>query len=125
MKRVKLQAGFTLLEIMIAIVIVALAGSAIVNATGSHMRMLTLTEDSIVAAWVAENRLAELQLEEVWPPKNNKSGKEKIAGRDWFWRQEVKKVESENMRQVTVYVMTQEGSEDTVYHLQTYIGNKK
>lgn len=125
MKRVISQAGFTLLEIMIAIVIVALAGSAIVGATGSHMRMLSLTEDSIVAAWVAENRLAELQLEEVWPPKNNKTGKEKIAGRDWYWKQEVKKVESKDMRQVTVFVMASEDSEDTVYHLQTFVGNKK
>ncbi len=62
------ECGFTLVEVLVALVIVALVLAASLRATG----VLTTTQQSLrastMAAWSADNRLAELRLAHVLPP---------------------------------------------------------
>ncbi len=119
------QQGFSLLELLVAISIFAIAGVSIMKVSGEHLIHLSILEDQTVSSWVAENRLSEVQLEEQWPPQNNKKGKTELAGRDWFWKQIVKKTEDQNMREITVQVFVTEKAEAPVYELRTFVGNKK
>ncbi|NQZ08621.1 MAG: type II secretion system minor pseudopilin GspI [Algicola sp.] len=117
--------GFTLLETLVAIAILAVAGVAIVKSTSEHLSSLIILKEITFSSWVAENRLVELQLEGKWPPKNNKKGKMEMAGREWFWRQEVEKVGDKNMRQITIFVLLKEDDKEPAYQLTTFLGDPK
>ncbi len=116
------QRGFTLLEILVAIAILAVAGVAIMRSTAEHLNALGILKEMTYSSWVAENRLAEVQLEAKWPP-SNKKGKMELAGRDWFWRQEVEKTEDKSMRKITVFVLDKEGGKEALYQLSTFLGD--
>ncbi len=63
--------GFTLVEVLIALVIVSLVLAASLRAGGT----LIVTQDALrratLAGWSAENRLAEIHLAHLFPPLGN------------------------------------------------------
>lgn len=115
--------GFTILEVLIAMAILAVAGAAVVRSAGEHLNAITMLKQVTFSSWVAENRLVEIQLDAKWPPSNNKKGKMEMAGRDWYWQQVVETVGDKKMRKVTVMVMENEGDKEPVYELSTYLGD--
>jgi general secretion pathway protein I len=56
------QSGFSLIEAMVALAILAIATVGLVRATESHIDSTRAMEQRSTAMWVAENRLAELEL---------------------------------------------------------------
>lgn len=61
------SAGFTLLEVLVALVIVGTALGASLRATGSLTQNSSDLRASMMAAWSAENRLAQIRLAREWP----------------------------------------------------------
>ena len=60
--------GFTLLEVMVALVIVGTALGASLRAIGSLTQNSSDLRASMMATWSAENRLAQIRLASEWPP---------------------------------------------------------
>ncbi len=54
--------GFTLIETLVALTILAMSGVALLGATEAHVARINALEQRAVAQWVAENHLAELTL---------------------------------------------------------------
>lgn len=76
--------GFTLLEVMVALSICALAGIAAMQATGEHINHLSSLEEQTYASWVAENVMVEQRAKgKEWQGKNGQKGTENMAGIDW------------------------------------------
>jgi general secretion pathway protein I len=121
----KAQQGFTLLEILVALSILAVSGVAVMKASAEHLSSLIVIKDMTYSSWVAENRMVEIQLEDKWPPKHNKKGKMEMAGREWHWRQEVEKVADKSMRKITVYVLAKAQDKEPIYQLSTFLGDPK
>ena len=63
-----LNAGFTLLEVLVALVIVGTALGASLRAVGSLTQNSSDLRASMMATWSAENRLAQIRLAHDWPP---------------------------------------------------------
>ncbi len=63
----KREAGMTLIEVMVALVIFALAGLAVMQSTLQQTRQLGRMEEKILASWLADNQLVQLRLEKRWP----------------------------------------------------------
>jgi general secretion pathway protein I len=61
------DAGFTLLEVLVALVIVGTSLGASLRAIGSLMQNSDGLRASMMANWSAENRLAEIRLQHEWP----------------------------------------------------------
>lgn len=118
-------AGFTIIEVLVAMAILAVAGVAVVRSTSQHINAISTVKDVTFSSWVAENRMVELQLDNKWPPSNNKKGKMEMAGREWYWRQKVEKVTDDKMRKVTVHVFANENDEESVYELMMFLGDPK
>lgn len=55
------QCGFTLIEVMVALVIAALALTALTRGLGQYVFQQSQLQERVIATWVAENRLLELQ----------------------------------------------------------------
>jgi general secretion pathway protein I len=56
------EAGFTLIETMVALAILAMSAIAFLAATETHIARISGLETRAGAQWVAENHLAELSL---------------------------------------------------------------
>jgi general secretion pathway protein I len=67
------QRGFTLLEVLVALVIVGTALGASLRAIGSLTSNSAGLRASMMATWSAENRLVQIRLEHVYPAIGKRS----------------------------------------------------
>ena len=118
------QGGLTLLEVMVALLIFALTGSAILKAAGDHLRGVGVIQDITFATWVANNRLTELQLNKSWPPKNNEKGSQDMAGRTWYWSQRVEKTVDEELLLVEITVSENPERNSAVTSVTSYLAKR-
>ncbi|WP_370399927.1 type II secretion system minor pseudopilin GspI [Sulfitobacter sp. JB4-11] len=55
------QGGFTLIEALVALSVLAVSATFLLSATERHSRNTIAVSDRMVALWVAQNRLVELE----------------------------------------------------------------
>lgn len=65
--------GFTLLEVLVALVIVGTALGASLRAVGGLTQNSSDLRASMMATWSAENRLTQIRLANEWPPLGRRS----------------------------------------------------
>lgn len=108
-------AGFTLLEVLVALAIVAVGMAAVLGALTSSVGTVTYLRDKTFAQWVALNRIATLRLSGQLQAPGNSNGDIDFAGRSWHWRQEVTTTEVPGVVRIDVRVRPAEvkGSEDS------------
>lgn len=63
----KISKGFTLLEVLVALVIVGTALGASLRAVGSLTQNSNDLRAAMMATWSAENRLSQIRLAHEWP----------------------------------------------------------
>ncbi len=85
------SAGFTLIEVLVALAIVAIGMAAVLGAMTSSANTTVYLRDKTFAEWVALDHIADLRLKmQGQPPATGKSdGNIDFAGRSWHWEQEV------------------------------------
>ncbi len=81
------QRGFTLIEVLVALVIVALGMSALLETLGSAADTSTWLRDKTFAQWIGFNQLEMLRLSGTVPTAGTTDGELDYAGRHWRWRQ--------------------------------------
>jgi general secretion pathway protein I len=80
------KAGFTLLEVLVALAVLAIAMGAIIGAATQSINSVGLLRDQTFASWVALNQVNELLLDpEPWPEKARAQGSAELANRTWRW----------------------------------------
>ena len=113
--------GFTLIEVLLALSVFALAGIALLSTSDSHLRNLSMLENQMYAEWIAADQLVEVNITTNWPPKNNAKGKIELAGREWHWLRKVGKTEDPGLLQVTVEVRSQLSDSESLARLSTFV----
>ncbi len=98
------QDGFTLLEVMVALLVLSIALAALVQSSSTTAANAAYLRDKTFAHWVALNRATENRLAHPWPPLGSKEGVEEMAGREWSWRVKVEKTEDDYVRKMTIEV---------------------
>lgn len=81
--------GFTLLEVLVALVIVTFGIGALLTTLTSSADNVSYLRDKSLAEWVALNRLSELRLSRARPEVGDSAGETEYAGSRWRWRQKV------------------------------------
>ena len=77
--------GFTLLEVLVALVVVAVALAALARAGAQALETQAALEERTFALWVADAVLAEIRLEQGSAP-GRLQGERRMGERDWTWR---------------------------------------
>jgi general secretion pathway protein I len=81
--------GFTLLEVLVALFIVALAVGALLGTVTSSASNIDYLRQKTLAEWVALNRLTEIRIAQQMPDKGKRTGNSEMAGMRWQWEEEV------------------------------------
>jgi general secretion pathway protein I len=96
--------GFTLLEVLVAMTVLALTLGAIIKAAGDYTANQAHLRDRTLATWVARNVLAGQQLENAWPRVGELKGTTEMGEREWRWMATVSQTEEEELRRLDVEV---------------------
>jgi general secretion pathway protein I len=96
--------GFTLLEALVALAILAIGLSAGMRSLGVATRAAGELRDRQLADWVAQNRLAELRVFNRFPAIGGAEGDATQGGRAFHWREEVSATANPLFRRVDVRV---------------------
>jgi general secretion pathway protein I len=105
--------GFTLIEVLAALVIVSLGMMAVIQAVSQTASNSAYLRDKTLAHWVALNRLTEARLEQSAPKVDETSDEVEMAGRTWRWTMTVTQTPVETMRRIDVSVRPAEADEDS------------
>jgi len=97
--------GFTLVEILIALAVLAIAITAAAHSMGAAVDTTAALRERMLARWVAEDRLAEIELRNEWPALDTKEGDAEMGGRKFHWIQETGTTPVSRMRRVEVGVL--------------------
>jgi general secretion pathway protein I len=82
--------GFTLIEVLVALMIVALGMGAVLSALSSSAFNVSALRDKTLAQWIALNRIADTRLSLQVPANGTTQGDIKNFGNgDWHWQQDV------------------------------------
>jgi general secretion pathway protein I len=96
--------GFTLLEVLVALAVLALTMGAVIKAVGGYTANQAYLRDRTLATWVARNVLVEQQVEDAWPSVGELKGTTETGGREWRWLGTVSQTDEEDLRRLDVEV---------------------
>ena len=96
--------GFTLVEVLVALVIVTVGMSAVLATLTSSADTTAWLRDKTFAEWVALNRIAELRLQARRVATGKSTGDMELADRKWRWEQEVTKLDLPGLQRIDVRV---------------------
>jgi general secretion pathway protein I len=94
--------GFTLLEVLIALAIVALSAGALLGSVTSSASNVIYLKERTLAEWVALNRLAEIRMDVNMPGTGKRKGSSVMGGMRWEWEEEVTELPFEGMYRIDV-----------------------
>lgn len=100
----RLARGFTLIEVLVALAILAIALAAASRASAMMADSSVELRNRLLAGWVAQNRLAELQARRAWPDPGTREGEVEQAGLKLAWRETVSPTPNQAFRRVEISV---------------------
>jgi len=104
--------GFTLLEVLVALAVLALSMGAAIKAASDYTNNQSYLRDRTIAMWVARNVLVRFQVENEWPKVGEKKGTEEMGKREWRWLGVISQTEEEELRRLDVKVFALDSEDD-------------
>jgi general secretion pathway protein I len=99
------RSGFTLIEVLVALVILAVALTAASRAARVATDSAQESRLHTLATWVAQNRIAELTASRAFPATGNTSGHGRMAGVEFDWKETVASTPNPGFRKFTIDVL--------------------
>jgi general secretion pathway protein I len=118
----KSEMGFTLVEVMVALTIVAFSLTAVAASMNQMIDAANVMRDRTYASWIAQNKIAELRLSNQAPDVSSSSGEVDFASSQWSWRAVVSETGIESFYRVDVSV-SHAGSEYIIRTVTGFIGD--
>ncbi len=104
--------GFTLIEVLVALAIVAIGMAAVLGTLTSSASTVVYMRDKTLANWVALNHIAEQRLQLQMPQLGKTDGDVDYAGQKWHWQQEVVETAVKGMLRMDVRVRPADAKAD-------------
>jgi general secretion pathway protein I len=115
--------GFTLVEVVVALAIVAIGMLAVFKTIGETVNNVSTLRDHTFAAWIADNRISEIRISGQMPSVDETAGEVEFAGRRWHWITNVSQTQVAGLRRIDVSVRRDGDAEDTaLVKLSGFVG---
>lgn len=115
------ETGFTLIEVMVALVIVSLSLAGIAASMGQMIDTANTMRDRTFASWIAQNKITEMRIAGVIPEVGESSDDVDYANMSWTWTANVSETGVENLMKVDVAV-SYAGFDEAVFKVTGFIG---
>ena len=115
--------GFTLVEILVALAIVAIALAAGMRALAQATDTASALKARTLALWVAQNRLAAAQIASPWPALGNYSGDAHQASAQFVWQANVTTTPNPAFRKFEITVAEPQAPDYALARLVGFLGN--
>jgi general secretion pathway protein I len=115
------QYGFTLIEVMVALVIVALSLTAVTASLSQMIDASQAMRDRTYASWIALNRIAEFRLASETPDVGATNGEVQYANAEWAWRAVISETGVDDLYRIDVSVSIA-GNEDVIRAVTGFVG---
>lgn len=115
-----LISGFTLVEVLVALAVLAIALTAVVRAMGQAIDLSADLRSRTEALWAAEERATQLRLRADWPAIDTTDGTMEFGSREWRWREQVSKTPADDLRRVDIQIRAPK-SPDVLGHLTVFL----
>jgi general secretion pathway protein I len=117
------SAGFTLLEVLIALLVLALALVAMVRTAAVEVRDFDDLRERTLAGWLAQEILAETRIASPLPNPGRSNGQRRFGGRDWRWELRVQGTAVPSIRRLDISISPAGASRDPVVQLSGFSGS--
>ena len=115
--------GFTLIEVLVAMTIIAVGVSALVaSAAASSWRQDYLREREF-ARWIASNELATRQALIAWPDVGTTNTEVEMVRSRWYVRTRTRAVADPDLRRLDIEVRKARDEESYLYSVTGFVGN--
>lgn len=102
------SSGFTLIEILLALAIIAIALTALLKAIAQNVDNTHRIKEKTISHWVAMQGVAMVQLGLLKVTQGQETTQDTtMLGQHWFWRVQVSNTPQKNMQLITISVSTQ------------------
>lgn len=115
--------GFTLLEVMVALVIIAITLGAIVESNTSSTRNAQHLKNKTFALLVANNQLTKTRIGKKWPRVSVTKGEETMGQQEWHWKQKVIATDDPLLRRIDIDVSLNNDRDFVLYHLSGFMAS--
>lgn len=105
--------GFTLVEVVVALAIVAVGMLAVFKTIGDTVNNVSTLRDRSFAAWIADNLITEVRLSGQMPSVDETAGDLEYAGRRWHWVANVSQTPVDGLRRIDVRVRREGDAPDS------------
>ncbi len=117
--------GFTLVEVLVALAVLAIALAALMRAMGQSIDVTAALRERSIAMWVAQNRLSQHQMQQDWPSVDTIDGEAEMAGEKWTWREQVSTTPEPKLRRIEITVQRASGGKESLAKLAGFVRNLK
>lgn len=100
--------GFTLLEILVALSLLAIGLAAAMRAVTQSTDTVAALQSRQLAGWVAENQLTLLRASRSWPELGSSQGAALMGPQAFVWRMQVSPAPLGRFRRVEIQVYPQD-----------------
>lgn len=109
----KSSRGFTLLEVLVALAILALSAAAILRQAHLNIKQQQTLELKSSALWMADDVLTLVMAQAQWPPLGRVEQEQTLEGQNWRVITEVQATPDPLMRKIEVSVTSAELGDNT------------
>lgn len=114
--------GFTLIEVLIALAVLAIALSAVIKGVGANVNNAAHLRDRMLAHWVAMNKVAELQADTTFPTPGVTTGTMLMAEHEWIWQVTVSTTPNATIQRLDVEVRGKKEDKQPLDSVVAYAG---
>ncbi len=116
------QSGFTLLEVLVALAVLAAALGALIGGIGQSADYASQLRDKTFAQWVALNKITEIQLEGGLPRVGTRKGTTLLADREWHWTLKISGTPDKDLMRMDVDVRQSSSDQPTITSVAGFKG---